>query len=256
MNEAGLILCSRFAYPPNSYSLCGPSKQNDFRGCVAQKTVDAGLREMLTQFATLYPYLCLIAGQNGLTDPFDYRVVEAYWIGNSLLNSVSLLPFIDHLSNNLALKRHLASRELSWLLAKLPLGGRPHHAFHVLNVWRRTGHNSVYHTLQTMEACLISWGKVINILPGELLIESRPLMMRADRLLFGTKKQRSIKTFHKNTHDQARVHVGDWIAYHWGLFCSVLTLDQLRRLVFYTQKALNLANSFPSYEKKTYLYLG
>ncbi len=43
------------------------------------------------------PYLQLIARSNDIADPFDARVVEAYWIGNELLDGVEVRQLYDSL---------------------------------------------------------------------------------------------------------------------------------------------------------------
>lgn len=256
MNNHGLILCSRFAYPPNSYNLCGPPKQNDLAWYAGHEHADGGLSEILSQFSTLYPYLCLIAAQNALRDPFDRQVVEAYWIGNHLLHKVTVAQFAGHLTDMLGLKRKISKRAHEILLSKLPRGGLAHHAFHVLNVWRRTGHVDDIHTIQTMEACLINWGKIKKITPTGYLIQSKPLVStNRGQLVFGAARDRMVLFYGGDQSE--RVSVGNWISYHWGFFCTVLNRRQLGNLIFYTQKALDLCNrSLASYEEKKYLYLG
>ena len=63
MDFAGLALCSRYSYPPNSLSLCGPDRQNDLKWYSGSRQADHGTIEILTHFSTLYPYLRLIAGE-------------------------------------------------------------------------------------------------------------------------------------------------------------------------------------------------
>lgn len=249
MNHQGLTLCSRFAYPPNSYALCGPSKQNDLQWYASQKQTDKGLSEILSQFATLYPYLCFIAGENNMKDPFDPLVVEAYWIGNSLLEHTSRSRFSLYLTDTLGIKQKITRHELDTLLSKLPQGALPHHAFHVLNIWRRTGHHDITHTLPTMEACLINWGKITKILKKSVIIATQPLQMKNDQLVFGDTRTRNIHIYDtvKN------LKSGDWISYHWGTFCIKLSRRTLYQLIFYTQKALNVYNHSFLYEEKNYI---
>ena len=40
---------------------------------------------MAAQFEGAWPYLQLIAASNGIAEPLDPRVVEAYWTGNRLV---------------------------------------------------------------------------------------------------------------------------------------------------------------------------
>ena len=234
MNQKGLALASRFSYPPNSFSLCGPEKQRDLAWYSQTLQTDTGTAEILSQFATLYPYLALIAAENKIADPFDPRVVEAYWIGNSLLYKVSITKFMDHLMENLSLSKKIKLSEKDLLVKKATMGALPFHAFHVCNIYKRTGNMNIPHTTETMNACVINWGKVINISLGKLMISTRPLG-------FGKKIQTTILTQGKDDVLAKRLKAGDYISYHWGYFCTKLTSLQLRNLVYFTNLALEFA---------------
>ena len=53
---------------------------------VAAHAEDGDLRRLVRGFEGTWPYLELIAGAAGFGDPLDRRVVEAYWVGNDLLD--------------------------------------------------------------------------------------------------------------------------------------------------------------------------
>ena len=100
-----VFVCAEF------FHYCGPERQNDILGYVENSAVDIGLAEILNHFDTLYQYLLLVAHQNNIADPFDQRVVEAYWLGNSLLGNVKVKAFAAHLTD--ALKRKLTGKNYS-----------------------------------------------------------------------------------------------------------------------------------------------
>jgi hypothetical protein len=52
-----------------------------------------GLVRLARGFAGAWPYLELIAAASGIADPLDGRVVEAYWVGNHLLDNVRMPKF-------------------------------------------------------------------------------------------------------------------------------------------------------------------
>jgi hypothetical protein len=110
MNRSGTALATRYSYPPNSFALCGPNRQADLSWYARNQKPDLGTEEIIAQFATLYPYLLLIAGENGRKNPFDARIVEAYWTGNALLAAVSPRRFVRYLDETLKLKRKLNSK--------------------------------------------------------------------------------------------------------------------------------------------------
>lgn len=242
MNLAGLALCSRFSYPPNSLSLCGPDKKKDLKWYAQMQTPDKGTAEILSQFATLYPYLELIAHENGLSDPYLPQVVEAYWLGNHLLHTVSARQFADHLKEKVGLKKMLKIGRINTLLEKLDYASFPHHSFHVLNIYKRTGHLDIPHTVQTMDACLINWGKVKKIYKNSIVVETAPLRLTSDKLSFGAMIERTLTSQGEKDVLLNKLGIGDWISYHWGYFCQKLSRQQLSNLIYYTNLSVALAN--------------
>src|SRR5512132_906480 len=85
---AGPILFARYAFGPNRLGYCGPDDAAELFGEATNGGDLSALRRLAEQFEGAYPYLELIARANGLSDPLDSRVVEAYWLGNDLLTSV------------------------------------------------------------------------------------------------------------------------------------------------------------------------
>ena len=105
----GPLLFARYAYPPNQLGYCG----GDDPGALLEQTsagvVDGGLRQALRAFEGAWPYLELIAAANGIDDPLDARVVEAYWLGSPLLERVGTTLLGGSLDERF---RHRAGR--SW----------------------------------------------------------------------------------------------------------------------------------------------
>ncbi len=232
MSLSGLALCSRYSYPPNSLSLCGPDKKSDLNWYSENQKTDRGTLEILSQFSTLYPYLTLIASENKIKDPFEKSVVEAYWVGNNLLHRIPITSFVSLLSNKIDVKAKI----------KIVNGALPHHSFHVLNVYKRTGHLDILHTIETMDACLANWGKVIKINKDFIIVNTKPLSIINNKLQFGKLKERKIIPQGEKDILLKNLKIGDWISYHWGYFCHKLTSVQLRNLVYYTNYSIKLAN--------------
>lgn len=243
MKLSGLSLCARYAYPPNSLSLCGPAKQNDLKWYSHNAVSDKGTTEIISQFETLYPYLSLIAYENNIKEPLSRAVVEAYWIGNNLLYGISKRQFANHLKDTLQLKKRLKIETLSTLLAKTANGGLAHHSFHVLNIFSRTGNMKIDHTIESMDACIVNWGKVLNIDNGYLLIRTKPLSLKNYKITFGNYVVRKIHAQGEKDVLLDKVNVGDWISYHWGYFCQKIDNLQLANLIWYTNLSLSLVNN-------------
>ena len=79
---AGPLLFARYAYPPNALGLCGADETRTLLEYGDARASDGGLAELARTFEGAWPYLTLIAQANGIADPLDPRVVEAYWVGN------------------------------------------------------------------------------------------------------------------------------------------------------------------------------
>lgn len=243
MNARGLLLASRYAYPPNSLSLCGPEKQSDLVWYSGYQTADIGTKEILQQFGTLYPYLRLIAAENKKDDPFDPEVVEAYWIGNSLLKSIKMTPFMKHLTEDLQLRKRLPKKNLESLAGYVANGALPFHNFHVLGIYRRTGNIPEIHTIQTMDACMIHSGKIIQIENTTCKILTKPLILTNGILSLGSPITRIVSIQGVHDHVASLLQTGDWISYHWGQICEHLSPRKLRNLNTYTAYILSVINS-------------
>lgn len=229
----GLLMCGRYSFAPNSLHYCGPERQNDMLGYVQSGVVDVGLAGLLNRFDTLYNYLVLIAQQNNIADPFDRRVVEAYWLGNSLLGNVKVQAFAAHLSDTL--KRKLTGKKFSCVMDTSIRGGIPQHNFHVLNIFVRTGHHAVPHTLSTMDQCRISWGKVVDI-QKQCVVAVSPLTYKNNQLLLGKPEHRIVSCV------AVKPKKGEWVSIHWGYVCDIVTDWQRINLQRYTHYALSKAN--------------
>jgi hydrogenase maturation factor len=170
--------------------------------------------------------LKLIAAENGIADAFDDRVVDAYWLGNSLLERVTMKGFYNHARGRLPLK------ERQWFELKLPQGAKPHHNYHVFNFIRRTGHQAVDHTVESMDNCRVSVGRLVA--PGK--VKTDKLIYRHGKLGF---QPGVIKSIHNLDHDLKQ---GDLVSLHWGWVCSKINQQQAKNLTQYTRRDLTLAN--------------
>src|SRR5512135_1230238 len=153
LTSDGLLRCSRYAFGPNRLHYCGPDANTELQAYLSEGATDPGLEHLLQGFQTMYPYLRLIADANGIRDAFDERVVEAYWIGNRLLDAVRARALYDHLRDVQRIGDRMGPVLLERLGDKAMRGAVPHHSFHVLEVWKRTGHLEQVHTLGSMDAC-------------------------------------------------------------------------------------------------------
>ncbi len=239
-DSQGLITCARYALPPNHLEYCGPLKSGEIQAYLRESASDENLSLIISQFETLYPYLTFIAHENGIADPFDQRVVEAYWIGNELLKKLTQKSLYAHFADSLSLKKRLTSKELGWLIGKIPQGALAHHTFHVLNVFTRTGHHSVKHTIETMDACRIGWGTLKLIQNNSVVLSTKPLILEKNKLTLGKERDKRIAI--PTGISLSVKDIGSIYTYHWNTICDQITHAQESNLIAVTNSAIRLAN--------------
>lgn len=238
----GVARCTRYAFGPNRLHYCGPDASHEIGSYIEEGGSDPGLEALLRAFRTMYPYLQHIADANGIRNPFDERVVEAYWIGNELLDTVDKKKFYRHLREGLNLRDHLGGKNFDRLTDKLRRGAVPHHSFHVFDVWKRTGHAAVEHTLESLDSCRISWGVVRSLEGPQIVVDYEPLSYLGGKLQLGSAVHKRIRRSLEGDLDIDLVKPGDIITMHWDTPCEVITAPQARRLKHYTLRHLALAN--------------
>lgn len=228
---------ARYAFMPNRLTYCGGDDNRAlFDYCQAGVT-DPGLRQLLRQFAGAVPYLRLIARCNLIADAFDRRVVEAYWLGNDLLQGVEARSLYDSLRDRFA--PHMKRETLELVMGKAPAGARPHHSFHVIEVCLRNGWPQ---TLDFMDNCRVSWGQVVAMDGATLTAAVRPLTLQGNNLVLSEPENQTVKRQFDGQGFVDDVAVGDWISIHWGWACQILSERQVSNLEAWTAYHLRLAN--------------
>jgi hypothetical protein len=239
----GPLLFLRYAFRPNLLGFCGGEDHQALFQYGLEGRVDQGLIELEQQFDGAYPYLQLIARANGIADPLDVRVVEAYWIGNRLLERVDMGALFRSLEERF--KGRARPKDWPWLASKVPAGARPHHSFHVFEVYPRIGlmrGGAAGPLLETMEQCRIRWGQVIAVAGPHLVVRMRPLELREGRLALGEPRLETVQRWLGGRGFVDSAQPGDWVSIHWGWACDLLTPTQRANLEYYTRWHLALCN--------------
>jgi hypothetical protein len=233
----GVALCARFSIATNRLEFCGPSDAAPtlYRAITRGSDLDA-TRDALRKFEALYPYLEAIGAKHAL-DPFDQRVVEAYWVGNELLDAFERHDFLRILEA--LVRRGLPRSTAERLRDHLPAHPTPHHAFHVsfVGVGEVTGH--VETTLANMELCRPGWATVVSADGKTLVLDRSALEHSRGRLVLGAPRRASL------AYDPAilpTVREGFRVALHWNHPALVLTDAQASALEHHTRRALAAAN--------------
>jgi len=239
----GILKCSRYAFGPNKLHLCGPDANREILDYISSNAQDLGLENLLKAFRTMYPYLCLIAEANKIKDPFDEKVVEAYWIGNNLLETIEKKRIYRHLLEKHNLKKLIGRKDFEKIIDKIKLGAVPHHSFHVLNVWKRTGHLNQTHTPETIDSCRISWGKIEQIEGPFVTVNTEVLLYQNGKFILSEPILRKVIRPFQSGIDIEELKPGDLVSIHWGIICEPITERQLKMLKKYTLKHIELANT-------------
>jgi hypothetical protein len=236
---AGTTRFIRYAFMPNRLRYCGGDDNRTILEYAVEDVREPPLVPMLRKFSGAYPYLALIARGNGIADPFDERVVEAYWVGNELLDRVEARQLYDHLKERY--RGELTPKTLDRVAAKAPAGARPHHSFHVFDVWRH-GAQASGEVLAMLDSCRVSWGAVRSVEAGELVVDRRPLVLRGGRLVLDAPRSERVTRLVEGKGFATAARPGDVVSLHWGWVCEVLEPKQAAALERTTLHHVRLAN--------------
>ncbi len=242
----GIIRCARYAFMPNRLHLCGPENQADileFYANTNQLKKTKPVEPLLKEFQTMFPYLKLITRANFLKNPFAEKIIEAYWLGNDYLKNVKTAELYRHITDTIKLNKKIPQKEFSSFQEKFNQFALPHHNFHVFSIWRRTGNIAKKHTLATMDACRISWGKVIEVKSQSLIVKTKPLIAESGGKIKEAEIfiEREIINYFEGNILLNNLRAGDYVSLHWGCVCEKLTIEQVTSLQRYTDLNLQFA---------------
>jgi hypothetical protein len=242
---SGALRFAAYAYPPNALGYCGPDAAEQLLQQVCAGVDDPDLRRLARGFEGAWPYLELIAGANGIRDPLHPAVVEAYWVGNALLDRVGPRLFGDSLELRF---RARAGRSWDRLVDPVPAGAVPHHSFHVFGVYPWVGllrEGRVDEPLHVLDRCRVRWGRVLEVRGPRAVVASRPLCWDGRRLLLAAERPEEVLLRVDGLGLAGPVQVGDWCSLHWDWVCERLDRRQLSALVHRSAAQLAAVNRMP-----------
>ena len=236
--QDGKLLFAKYAFRPNQLGYCGGPDSDGLLEYVIEGESDAGLDALIRKFEAAYPYLRFIANSNSIEDATDPRVVQAYWLGNELLDRVDMKAYYDFVQDRFAPR--IPKRLQKYVLGKVPEGALPHHSFHVLDVSMRTG--ALAEHIDSLDRCRISWGKVVDLSVDTADIEYSPLVIIEGRLALGEPVRRTVSVSASGRGYHSGLKVGDLVTVHWDWICDVVQPQQAHRLEALTRFHIKLAN--------------
>jgi hypothetical protein len=245
MNHAceGPVVFARYAYPPNALGYCGPDDPAALLGAASGQSDLATLHALASRFEGAWPYLQLIAACNHIADPLDWRVTKAYWVGNSLLDNVPQSVFTTSLDDRFSRR---AGRAFAPIAGAVPLGGVPHHSFHVFAVYPwlgmlRAGMEGP--PLRVLDRCRIRWGRIEAVLGDRVVVRCRTLRFHGSQLFLGDEQFEEDRVSVNDMGFVDNLERGDLVSLHWDWVCDRLSEMEANRLRHYTMRSLAAVNS-------------
>jgi hypothetical protein len=239
---SGLQMFARYAYPPNERGYCGPADHLSLLEYRTAGLVDGGLLDLARAFNGPWPYLKLMSEKTGVGGPFSRPVVEAYWVGNDLLDQVGTLDFGNTVEEKF--RARVGRHKWPGMAEAIP-GGIPHHSFHVFVTYPWVGllvENDRGQPLEILDKCRIRWGRVLSADAGRALVISRHLRWNGRRLELGPSEVEAV-TFAVGGLGLAEPPApGEWVSMHWDWICDRLEPRQLADLRRFSARQLAMTN--------------
>lgn len=231
-------LAARYSLMPNRLKYCGPEGADEvFFDFIATKQGKDEVISLLNKFKAVKLYLDLIA-KNNSKNPLDKEVIEAYWIGNELLDNVPSSSIKNMILTDF-IKEGLPRSVAEELAARTPEGITPHHSFHVLHVNFLT--KKVEPNIINLDKCRISWGTVKKVDEDKktLIVEYTPVVSRQNKTYLGKPAKKEIY-YHAEFLDNLKE--GDVVSVHWDMAVEKLDQKRLANLEKYTLKNIEVMN--------------
>ena len=238
----GPTLFARYAYPPNELGYCGPDDHRALLEYANAGMVDPGLAQLARGFSGAWPYLELIAHETRIGNPLDRRVVEAYWLGSSLLSRIDMTSFGNSLRDRFKTR---VGQSWGYLAEAIPAGALPTHSFHVFGIYPWVGllrGERSEHPLHVLDRCRIRWGKVLRVEGDRAEVISQPLTWDGTSLGLGEYRSETVTRGIGGIGLAAQLAPGDYVSLHWDWVCDRLSRRQLINLRRYSMLELEVTN--------------
>jgi hypothetical protein len=245
----GPVLFARYAYPPNALGYCGPADPGGLLGAAAGGDLNE-LAARAAAFTGGWPYLQLIAASNGIADPLDERVVDAYWVGSALLDAVppaDLARTGRGAAGTPAGAGPLSGPDPGSIDAAASVGAA-HHSFHVFAVypWLEVLRRGREHpALTVLDRCRIRWGTVEAVGDDTVRVRGRMLQFGDGGLEMGAEQVEQVRYRAAGVVTVEDLAPGDCVSMHWDWVCERLTPARRRRLEVTTARNLAAVNGRP-----------
>jgi Family of unknown function (DUF6390) len=223
MSDLGAVRFAQYAYPPNELGYCGPPGAGAMLAPGAADDIERRARE----FEGAWSYLELLAEAAGVPDPLAVEVVDAYWVGNELLDEVQPEALLDRLTDRFRGQVGGTWREAAARAAA-------HHSFQVFEVypWAALlrGGRPPGPAVSVLDRCRVRVGEVLAVDGEEATVASPRLVWDGGRLRDSAPVTEQARWSVLGSSLIDPPAVGDTVALHWDWVCEVLTTERAGRI--------------------------
>jgi len=231
---SGPKIAALYGLVPNQLGLCGP-QQELLKKFIIGKLSIPEIIPVLEKFEAAYAYYELIAHKNKIKSPFNKKVVEAYWLGNELLDKFRADDLRKFVLEKFCRPGLLSKKEAAIRAVLIPENSKPHHSFHVLVLGSITGSVDFTGKTELKDACRIGWGRATQLKKNKIVVSYAPLAGKKN-IVFGKLVK---KTINWDKEILPEIEVGDWVSFHWKHAIQKLNEENIINLYKYTQNTLD-----------------
>lgn len=219
-----------YSLMPHELGYCGPcdadvSKKKLKDYLEGAEIPETEVRKLLDEFIGATTYYNLIAQKNNISDCYDGKVVEAYWLGNELLDKITVADIIEMVRKEFVGPGLLTKDAAEEKIKQFPKTGVAHHTFHIFFIGAVT--NRVKLEGDALDKCRPSWGEVQEILSGvnKVTVKTTKLFPKETEVEMELNWDKAFVPLLK---------IGDIVTSHWGRISEKITDGELANLKKYT----------------------
>lgn len=223
MSETGALRFARYAYPPNELGYCGP----DGARAMLEPGAVADIERRARLFDGAWVYLQHLAAVVGRDDPLADDLVEAYWIGSSVLDGVDPAALLADLE-----QRFVGQDVGTWRASGQR--AQAHHSFQVFEVypWAAMLRRGLPPgpAVSVLDRCRIRTG-LVRAVDGEWArVACRPLVWDGSVLAPADEVEEWARWAVDGRTLLSPPAPGATVALHWDWVCDTLTPAQAERI--------------------------
>lgn len=219
-----------YSLRPHELGYCGPCDKD-----VSQKKLkdymmgadvpEAEVRKLLDEFKGAVSYYKLIAEKNKIADYYDEKVIEAYWLGNELLDKIKVEDIVAMARREFVGPKLLTKEKMEEKINRFPQAGVAHHTFHIFFIGAVTGRVKL--TGDTRDKCRPAWGRVLET-------DEKQNKVKVKTKNFFPKETETEMEINWDKIFVPELSVGDLVSFHWGRVSEKITEKEMENLKKYT----------------------